>query len=185
MRGLGQILMWLGFLGGSFASVSRLELKQDKWATVPWFAYGIAMAVGIVGVALLRRAKREEHADDAQTDAEYSVIEHSLAKLSTAVETLCHGMQYRPADVVRFIDDRCAEPIADFADSRQALVKRFGMTVYADVMTEFAAAERYINRTWSAAADGYIDEVNASIRRADQHLRNARNLLSLAEQNAV
>jgi hypothetical protein len=59
------------------------------------------------------------------------------------------------------------------------------MTVYADVMTEFAAAERYINRTWSAAADGYIDEVNASITRANQHLANARKMLAVAEQGTV
>ena len=44
------------------------------------------------------------------------------------------------ADVLRFIDDQCAEPLSDFAESRQALIKRFGMTVYADVMTEFASA---------------------------------------------
>lgn len=182
MRALGQILMWLGFLGGSFASVSRLESADDKWATVPWLWYAVAMAVGVVGVVLLRRAKREDHADDAKTDAEYSVIGQSLAKLSAAVETLCQNAQGPPADTLKFIDDQCAEPLADFADSRQALVKRFGMTVYADVMTEFASAERYVNRTWSAAADGYVDEVDTSIRRAHQHLANARELISKASK---
>lgn len=182
MRALGQVLMWLGFLGGSFVSVSRLEVKGDKWATVPWLWYEIAMGVGVVGVVLLRRAKRDDHADDAKTDAEYSVIQQSLASLSAAVATLCQKSRQVPADVLRFIDAECAEPLSDFAESRQALAKRFGMTVYADVMTEFASAERYINRTWSAAADGYIDEVNKSINRANQHLANARELLSAAEQ---
>ena len=176
--------MWLGFLGGSFASVSQLELKEDKWATVPWLSYGIAMGIGMIGIVLLRRAKQDDLADDTKTEAEYSVVQQSLAKLSTAVETLCEKSQQFPADVLWFIDDQCAEPLSEFAESRQALVKRFGMTVYADVMTEFASAERYVNRTWSAAADGYIDEVNASINRANQHLANARELLASAEQNA-
>ena len=30
-------------------------------------------------------------------------------------------------------------------------------------MTEFASGERYLNRAWSAAADGYVDEVVHSI----------------------
>lgn len=183
MRALGQLLLWLGFLAGSFASVSRLEVEGDKWATVPWTWYVIAIGVGIVGIVLLRRAKRDDHADDAKTEAEYSVIRSSLAQLSSAVEALCQKSQEVPADVLRRIDDQCAEPLADFADSRQALIKRFGMAVYADVMTEFASAERYVNRTWSAAADGYIDEINASLNRANQHLANARELLTSAEQN--
>ena len=37
---------------------------------------------------------------------------------------------------------------------------------YADVMSHFAAAERYLNRVWSCAADGYIDEAHTYIGRA-------------------
>ncbi len=71
-----------------------------------------------------------------------------------------------------------------FADSRQALVKRFGLEVYADVMTEFASAERYVNRSWSAAADGYVDEVAASLARANKHLQNTKMLMTEAEGQA-
>ncbi len=93
--------------------------------------------------------------------------------------------QYVPADVLRCIDDECTEPFADFADARQALVKRFGLEVYADVMTEFASAERYVNRSWSAAADGYVDEVASSLARANQHLQNTKELLVEAESRAT
>ena len=33
-------------------------------------------------------------------------------------------------------------------------------------MSAFAAAERYLNRVWSASADGYRDEVNLYLDRA-------------------
>jgi hypothetical protein len=33
-------------------------------------------------------------------------------------------------------------------------------------MSSFAAGERYLNRVWSASADGYIDEVSAYIDKA-------------------
>jgi len=34
------------------------------------------------------------------------------------------------------------------------------------VMSMFAAGERYLNRVWSASADGYIDEVNTYLEKA-------------------
>ena len=104
-----------------------------------------------------------------------------LQRIAATVEDLSRQTEHVPRDVLRCIDEECAEPLADFADSRQAIVKRCGLTVYADVMTEFAAAERYINRAWSAAADGYVDEVAASLDRANLHLQEAKNQLSAAE----
>ena len=40
------------------------------------------------------------------------------------------------------------------------------LIAYGEVMTDFAAAERYLNRVWSASADGYIDEVNEYLEKA-------------------
>ena len=139
------------------------------------------MAAGVVGIVFLRQAKQQDDSDDEQTEAEYSVIQSSLARISTGVNTLCESTQTSPGHVLNFIDNEIVEAFADFAEARQSLIKRFGIAVYADVMTEFASAERYVNRTWSAAADGYIDEVNASIQRANQHLTKARELLNGAE----
>jgi hypothetical protein len=184
MRYLGQLLLWIGFLAGAFVSLSRLEQDGSKWSTIPWVWYAVSMGVGIAGIMLLRVATRELDADDAKTDAEYSVIQQSLAKIAEIVERLCEEREHVPSQVLRCIDDECVEPLADFADARQALVKRFGLAVYADVMTEFAAAERYVNRSWSAAADGYVDEVASSLKRALEHLRRAQGLLVAAEGQA-
>ncbi len=184
MRTLGHLLLWVGFLAAAFVSVSRLEQADDKWSTIPWVWYAVSMAVGIVGIVLLRSANRELDDDHAKTEAEYSVVQRSLEQASAIVERLSQQTKYDPADVVRCIDDECTEPFADFADARQALVKRFGLDVYADVMTEFASAERYVNRSWSAAADGYVDEVASSLARANQHLQNTKQLLLEAEDRA-
>jgi len=186
MRTLGHLLLWVGFLAAAFVSVSRLEQSDDKWSTIPWIWYAVSMAVGIVGIVLLRAANRQLDEDHVKTDAEYSLVQQSLAQLSAIIDRLCKQTDYDPADVLRCIDDECTEPFAEFADARQALVKRFGLEVYADVMTEFASAERYVNRSWSAAADGYVDEVAASLARAKEHLRNTKVLLVEAEgQNST
>ncbi len=181
MRPLGHVLLWGGFLAASYASVSQLENAENKWATIPWPGYAVAMAVGIVGIVFLRLAAQQDHADEEKTDAEYSVVRASLDKVADVVARLCDQSEHLPSQVLRTIDDQCVEPFADFADSRQALVKRFGMKVYADVMTEFASAERYVNRSWSAAADGYVVEVKASLDRANTHLQKAKALLVAAE----
>jgi hypothetical protein len=181
MRPLGQFLLWAGFLAAAYSSVCRLEQTDDKWATIPWLWYTAAMIVGIMGIVLLRTAKRQHQADDVKTEAEYSIVRQSLEQIALVVGRLCDQTEYQPAAVLRCIDDQCAQPFSDFADSRSSLVKKFGMKVYADVMTEFASAERYVNRSWSAAADGYVDEVKASLVRANLHLQKARKLLAAAE----
>jgi len=53
---------------------------------------------------------------------------------------------------------------------------RFGLPAYAGIMTEFATAERSINRAWSASADGYIDEVWLSLDRAQRRMHRAKEL---------
>ena len=177
---LGHALLWGGFLVAAFCSVLRTE-QEAKWQTVPWPAYLAAMVVGFIGVVLVRRAKRSHASDEAKTDAEYSTVRSSLETLTAVIDQLNASAELRPAHVLREIDDRCMEPFSEFAEARQSLVKRFGMKVYADVMTEFASAERLVNRSWSAAADGYVDEVSSSLQTAGRHLHRAHELLKTAE----
>jgi hypothetical protein len=40
-------------------------------------------------------------------------------------------------------------------------------------MSHFAAGERYLNRVWSASADGYIDEVNTYLDKAQEQFVEA------------
>ena len=164
----------------AYSSVVHREL-EDKWSTIPWPWYLTALAVGFLGVVLVRRSKKHDDSDETKTESEYAVVRRSLDSVSALVEQLKDKRDRTLADVLHCIDHECVGPLSDFAESRQALVKRFGLMVYADVMTEFASAERLINRSWSAAADGYVDEVASSLRRADQHLRRARDLLAAAE----
>ena len=108
MRPLGHLLLWAGFLAAAYASVDRLEQADDKWSTIHWGMYAAAMLVGVVGVAMLRRAKRVDHADDAKTEAEYSVVRESLSKLTTTVAALSDQTSHVPSEVLRCIDDQCA-----------------------------------------------------------------------------
>ena len=83
-----------------------------------------------------------------------------------------------PREVVHFIDDHLAETFGDFAEARNSLVQKFGLQPYAEIMTQFASAERFVNRSWSAAADGYMNEVRECIERAAAHLAETDQLMS-------
>src|SRR5690606_7273795 len=69
MNVLGQVLLWVGFLGGAFASVMRLENESAPWQTIPWELYLGGAAVGCVGVALIRRAKAARRKQSATSAA--------------------------------------------------------------------------------------------------------------------
>jgi len=74
------------------------------------------------------------------------------------------------------IDRRFRDDLFAFADARRSMIVLFGLQAYADIMSAFAAGERYLNRVWSASTDGYVDEVLQTIDRAHEQFVEARRL---------
>ena len=56
----------------------------------------------------------------------------------------------------------------------------YGLQVYADIMSNFATGERYINRVWSASADGYENEAATYLEKAAGQFAEAQTQLSSA-----
>jgi len=162
----------------------RTSLIDNKWPTVNWTWYFLSMVIGMTGVVLLRRTSRTAESDSGKVAAEYSTITSSLLELRKHVAHLGSSLdKYTPHEIVNFIDDECGEPFADFADARNALVQRFGLQAFAEIMTQFASGERFMNRAWSAAADGYVNEVRDCVERANAHLERADEILTSYEKN--
>ena len=65
------------------------------------------------------------------------------------------------------------------------MIHVFGMQNYADVMSNFAAGERYINRVWSASTDGYVDEVGCTWKGAGSNSPRQRHLTELLDANSA
>lgn len=181
----GQVLLWIGFLGGAFFSVLRLEDPDAAWSTIPWGYYGVSALVGIGGVVLLRLDKAAQAVSSESAGAELTAVQESLSKVSEQVTNLRSNLDNMSCeDVLDYIDEECAPLLAEFADGRMSISNRFGTKRYAEVMTEFASGERYLNRAWSAAADGYVDEVDASVGHANTFLLAAVASLQSASQGA-
>ncbi len=181
IRICGHLLLWMGFLVGAFVSVRSIEVKQASWSTISWPAYGTALFVAIVGVIILRTTKRPVTVDSQGEAGAIDELAAILTRLHSTLERWDKTSAKTPVyDFHGMIDEELADDLARFAEFREALIPEFGLDHYARIMTEFALAERTINRIWSASADGYVDEVQTCLTRASSHLSTARQRLDEA-----
>lgn len=156
----------------------RTAKLDNLWSTVRWPWYGLAMLIAIGGVLLLRASNRATQLNSESMQGQFSTLNAAIVSLVEKLQTLDTNFDKMiPEEIVEFIDDQCVIHFNDFADSRNTITRRFGLTAFAEIMSEFATGERYINRAWSASADGYIDEAKSSVKRCLSHLVEAKRLL--------
>jgi hypothetical protein len=171
MKNLGFFLLSVGFLGGALAATI------DK-VKVPWAYFGGAMMLGVVGVILVHRHTRRHTQSETRQAANLQDIMASLGRiveniirLNTEKQTInAYDMRH---EVNRLFD----EDLLVFVGARESLAHAHGLQAYADVMSHFAAGERYLNRVWSASADGYVDEIDAYLEKARDQFVEAMNLV--------
>jgi len=160
MKKLGYLLITIGFLGGALASVVDKE-------RVEWVYFGVGVAVGALGVAMVRLSEKQAARSEGKLEANMQSIE---AVLCAVVENMGRLEAEKESigayDVRHRIDELFRDDLGKFVDARESIGHVYGLSAYGEVMSSFAAGERYLNRVWSASADGYIDEVNAYIDKA-------------------
>jgi hypothetical protein len=170
----GFLLTTLGFLAGAF--LASLDPRIINWA-----AYLPAIAVGAVGVWLLKRDSMAHARSDETLASNRANIEESLNRIVANLEELESGKEGIPPWELRFeIDHRFREDLNAFVEARESLSHIYGLQAYADIMSDFAAGERYLNRVWSASADGYVQEAKDYIHRALIQFQHARRKLDAA-----
>ena len=164
------------FLAGAFISV--LHPTEINWN---WFAP--VLGVGIVALLIYRKAHHVEARASHRLSGNLQILQTSLANLLGNLETLSSDSVNLPVYEARFeIDRLLRQDLNNFANARESMKHVFGLQHYADVMSAFAAGERYINRVWSASTDGYVDEVRNYLERATQQFREAKSLFARLQQ---
>ncbi len=178
MKIIGLLLVMASFLAGSFLAV----LDPQK---VDWMLMAPVLLAGAGGLLVYRRAK---HSAAKEGTLLYGNIENlgaCLANIVANLENLHERRKALPTYEARFEIDRLfRSDLQNFAEARESMIHVFGMQDYADVMSNFAAGERYINRVWSASTDGYVDEVVAYLEKArDQFGEAHRHFQELKNPN--
>lgn len=172
---IGQCLLWIGFLGAALTAVLRLEDQSNPWSTISWPFYLVWMLVGWAGVAVLRwqRVQLNRSAADSWVGLESVLDKLKLCSTEIDKQLVSQLDDLTCEQVLERIDSQLAPLMNDFAEDSKAIAQRLGSAAFSQIMSEFASGERYLNRAWSAAADGYVDEVTRSVRIAGEFLRAA------------
>jgi hypothetical protein len=158
--------------------VKRVQVKEfalQRWTGWPLFVLGAAGL--LVGAVLLRRTNRRaivlqtgplaEAADEAHAegpDAHFRAIRRGLEQLQNQLPMLPPADQLRA--VIEILGESQRTHVPAFIAARPQLTARLGLAGYAQLMDSFAAAERQLNRAWSAAADGVLDEAVERVHNA-------------------
>ena len=180
MKIIGFLLIAVGFIAGALASV--LDPVQVKWNY-----FVLCAGIGTVGVLLLRLTHRKHKQSTHVVHANLETVETSLQDIVAHITDLnARKGDINTYDIHRRIDEIFPDDLRDFVAARQGIAYRYGLQAYADVMSAFAAAERYLNRVWSASADGYRDEVNLYLERAcDQFKLSLSKIKHLEDRRIV
>jgi hypothetical protein len=174
----GFLLTTAGFLAGAF--LASLDPREINWA-----AFVPALIVGAFGVWLIKRSQQAHARSDETLASNRASIEESLGRIIGNLEEMVADGEAIPPWNLRFeIDHRFRDDINSFVEARESLSHIYGLQAYADIMSAFAAGERYLNRVWSASADGYVAEARDYIGRALEQFRDAKAKLDAAHAAA-
>ena len=169
MRKLGYLLITVGFLAGALVAV--LDESSVRWS---WFL--AAFGTGAFGVLLVRVGLHKVSRARGKLADNMQAIEASLGHIVENINQLDTEKQSIDTYEVRHrLDELFIEDLDTFIQARESIAHIYGLNAYADVMSCFAAGERYLNRVWSASADGYIDEVNTYLDKAQEQFVESLN----------
>jgi len=168
MKLYAYLLVAASFLGGAFLA------SLDK-QTVDWMVFVPVIMAGVVGVIFIKRTEAAEATHSDTLAINRRELELSLVNILKNLEELEGRKDKIPTYDMRFeIDKLFREDLTRFADARDSMKHIFGLQAYADIMSSFAAGERYINRVWSASTDGYVDEVLMYVEKSLNQFRHAK-----------
>lgn len=168
MKALAIFLIMSGFVLGALFAVLSVE-------TVAWLPYLLAVGLGFGGIFMLKRTHHAGASDEHHVEGNIGTLETALESICRNLDELVGRRRDIPPHEFRFeIDRHFRDDLFAFAEARESMQHAFGLQAYADIMSTFAAGERYINRVWTASADGYVDEVMAYLEKAQRQFAEAR-----------
>ena len=173
MKKIAYLLLVAGFLFGAYATA--LDAKK-----VDWNLFAFAAVAAIVGVIIAKRRDRADARSGSVLETNRNELNESISNIVRDLAEMIDGATASGDQLRDWIDDTLRADLRRFVDARQSMVHLFGLQTYADIMSNFAAGERYINRVWSASADGYDGEAERYLGRAAEVFREAQSQLATA-----
>ena len=160
MKSIGFFLLIVGFLAGAYSTALDIEVTN-------WSYFVPAAIAAIVGVILIKREASGHATSEHVLAANRNELTESLSNIVANIDQMISAGDSVSIDNLRDeVDSRLRDDLRRFADARESMIHLFGLQHYADIMSNFATGERYVNRVWSASADGYDNEARSYLKRA-------------------
>jgi hypothetical protein len=171
------LLITLGTIGAAIA-VARTDPSVEgyvgTWQINTPLTVLSLLVMGI-GIGIQKRGERSAAAREGTATGRIEEVQKALDQLLQDVTRLNADMEKLDLDeLYQGLDRVIADPVFRFVQNRGAISFLFGMGEYGRIMGSFAQAERYLNRAWSAAVDGYRDETVAYVQRALPPIKEAK-----------
>ena len=173
MKNFGFLLLACGFLAGAYST--SLDVQA-----VDWTLFVAAALAATAGLVIVKRQKSAHARSDSVLELNRGELRESIANVVKDLGQIVNDETATGAKLREAIDLRLRNDLRRFADARESMVHLFGLQTYADIMSSFAAGERYINRVWSASADGYDEEATAYLHKAEKQFAEAQEQLLAA-----
>jgi len=171
MQTIAFLMLCAGFVVAAYATA----LDVDH---VNWLLFSAAAITAIAGVIMQKRLTRAAATSGDVLDLNRRELRESLDNIVRDLGELDAAVAMDGDGLRNAIDDRITPDMRRFADARESMVHLFGLQAYADIMSQFAAGERYVNRVWSSSADGYDEEARACLKKAMAQFVTARDQLN-------
>ncbi len=153
------------------SGVSEVTLKVpgpwsfDRWGALWWFLLAVGMMLAAVFLGKSSGSKSSESTGDEKRSG-YEELKGILSEVHRGAEALIPNVEGLEASVAAEQIEQVGEGVLALVERRSVLAQRMGVGAYAEFMSVFSTAERDLNRSWSAAVDGYPQEAKASLERA-------------------
>jgi ElaB/YqjD/DUF883 family membrane-anchored ribosome-binding protein len=173
MKTIGFLLLVAGFLVGAYATALDVDM-------VNWTLFITAAITAGAGILLVKRAANAYAQSETVLETNRSELRESLDNVVRDLQKMTESSSHEGEALRAEIDNRLKEDLRRFADARESMVHLYGLQTYADIMSSFAAGERYINRVWSASVDGYDKEAETYLEKAARQFSDAQDQLATA-----
>jgi membrane protein implicated in regulation of membrane protease activity len=173
MKGVGYLLLCAGFIIAAYATALDVE-------NVSWPLFAAAAIAAVVGVVVIKRHARSISQSEEVLENNRAELRESIDNVVKDLREIVSSGSLRGAALRERIDEKLRPDLVRFADARESMVHLFGLQTYADIMSHFAAGERYVNRVWSSSADGYDVEAARYLGKAEVQFADAQRQLNEA-----
>ena len=156
---IGMIFFAVGIIV-TIAASAKVPAKDMMFPdTFIWYLIGTIISV--VGLVIWHIKQRETVKLDLTSHQESSEANPDvlLRDTVTALRELNDKKDIENANkFIEVIDDILDNFVLPFAEIRHHLIDMFGMSEGSEILVILAYGERNLNRVWSAAADGHLEE---------------------------